>query len=605
VLVERRRRPFPPEFLLRVGAAWAIVSALLLAINWGAITALRFPDSDDTLRLVQVRDLLAGQGWFDLVQHRADAPGGGVLMHWSRLVDLPIAAVIALLTPFLGSADAEIAALVIVPLLTLGLAMLLAARIAWRLMGDEETNLTALIVALSVPAISQLSPLRIDHHGWQLVFILAALNGLMARSPVVGGRVMGLSLAVLLAISVEGLPLSLAFCAVLGLRWLRDHKQSVLLVNTMQALALGSVAIFLATRGVNDLVIHCDAISPAHLGIFAWGALALGVLARFEPVPVALRLAGMAAAGAGAAAIVALAAPQCATGGGFAELDPLVHDFWYVHILEGMPVWMQEPGVALQYAVVPFIGLYAAIALAGRSRDWLRAFWRDYALILGSAIIVSLLVARAGAAACLIAAPPLAWQLNRWLRALRTMDRPLPRAAGLVAVACALMPTLPLTLSALLVPASSARSDPPVASHLRQSDCNIAASADILRALPPGEAYATLHAAPQYLAFSDHSVIATAHHRGSPAMKQVIEIALAPEDEARALLAARGTHYVFLCPSLIEPQNYAHAAPEGFMAALIGERAPEWLEPVEAAPGTSLKIWRIRREGAGPEAQAL
>lgn len=596
MLVDRRRRALPPEFLARVGVAWAIISALLVAINWSAIAMLRFPDPDDTLRLVQVRDLIAGQGWFDLVQHRADAPGGGVLMHWSRLVDLPLALVILLLTPVVGSANAEVAALVIVPLITLGIAMLLAARIAWRLMGDEETNFTALIVALSVPVIAQLTPLRIDHHGWQLVCILAALNGLMARSPVIGGRVIGASLAALLAISVEGLPLSVVFCAVLGWRWLRDRSESVWLVHTMQALALGSVAIFLGTRGLNDLVTHCDAISPAHLGIFAWGALALGVLARFEPVPMAVRLLGFAVTGAGALAIVATAAPQCATGGGFAELDPLVREHWYVHILEGMPVWMQKLEVALQYAIVPFIGLYAAISLASRSRDWLRSFWRDYALILGGAILVSLLVARAGAAACLIAAPPLAWQLNRWLRMLRTVERPLPRVAGLVAVACALMPTLPLTISDLIVPESQASTGRnfEAINHLKWSDCKIDASTDILNALEPGEAFVPLHTAPQFLVYSHHSVIATGHHRGSPAMKQVIQIAMGSSEEARAIMAARGTKYVFVCPFLIEPNNYAHAAPDGFMAALVENRAPAWLEPVEAAPETTLRIWKIR-----------
>ena len=33
-------------------------------------------DPDSTMRLVQVRDLLAGQGWFDLVQHRLAPPDG-------------------------------------------------------------------------------------------------------------------------------------------------------------------------------------------------------------------------------------------------------------------------------------------------------------------------------------------------------------------------------------------------------------------------------------------------------------------------------------------------------------------------------------------------
>ncbi|MEM7690013.1 MAG: hypothetical protein AAF291_13410 [Pseudomonadota bacterium] len=605
----RRRLAFPSEFVTRVALAWAVISALLVAINWGAISALRFPDPDDTLRLVQVRDLLGGQSWFDLTQYRADAPGGGVLMHWSRLVDLPLFLVIGALTPVFGSETAEVIALVLVPLITLGCAMLLAARIAWRLMGEEETNFTALIVALSVPVLAQLAPLRIDHHGWQLVCILAALNGLMARTPILGGNIIGASLAALIAISVEGLPLSVVFFAVLALRWLRNPAERGWLLGAIQALAVVSAFLFVATRGVSDLAVHCDAISPVHLAIFGWGALALSFLSRLEPLPIGARIAGFAVTGLGAGVFVGFGAPQCATGGGFAALDPLVHDFWYIHIMEGMPVWMQKLDVALQYAVVPFIGLYAAIALMRQSTDWLRGFWRDYALVLGGATVVALLVARAGAAACLIAAPPLAWQLNRWLRALRRMERPLPRVAGMVGVACALMPTLPLTVSELLVPAIFAQGAAQTGSqnatksaqlaqveavnHLKWSDCKIDASSDILNALAPGEAFVPLHTAPQFLAYSHHSVVATGHHRGSPAMKQVLEISMGSAEEARAIMAARGTRYVAVCPFLIEPNNYAHAAPDGFMADLVHDRAPDWLEPVEAAEGTTLKIWRI------------
>lgn len=52
-------------------------------------------DPDDTMRLVEVRDFLAGQGWFST---SPNVPGhGGTLMHWSRLVDWPIAGA----TPFM------------------------------------------------------------------------------------------------------------------------------------------------------------------------------------------------------------------------------------------------------------------------------------------------------------------------------------------------------------------------------------------------------------------------------------------------------------------------------------------------------------------------
>ncbi|MDJ0978355.1 MAG: hypothetical protein QNI87_07445 [Erythrobacter sp.] len=595
MLVERRRSAFPLEFLMRVGAAWAIISALLVVINWGAISSMRFPDPDDTMRLIQVRDLLNGQSWFDVTQYRADAPGGGVPMHWSRIVDVPLALVILLLTPVLGGANAEIAGLVITPLITLGVAMLLAARIAWRLLGDEETNFTALIMAVCVPVLFQLGPMRIDHHGWQLVCALAAMNGLMARSMVAGGRVVGASLATWLTISIEGLPLAAVIFGVLALRWLRDPKEKTLLVSAIQALAVTCAALFALTRGFDDFATYCDAISPIHLAMFGWGAVVLSVLARLEVMPMGARLGGFALAAGGALAMVLVSSPQCATGGGFSELDPLVHDYWYVNVREGMPVWAQTLTVALQYAVTPLIGLYAAINLASRSNAWLGRFWSDYAMILGGSIVIALLVARAGAVACLLAAPPLAWQLNLWLRSIRKMERPLPRVGALLAVACALLPTLPLSMSALVLPAR-AQIASAATGNLKVSNCRIEANADILNALEPGEVFTPLDIAPTVLLVSHHSVQATGHHRGNEAMREVIDTVLGSSAAARAKLTERGSQYLAVCPDLIEPSNYKESAPDGFMADLLDGREPDWLEPIATAEGTSFKLWRIKPE---------
>src|SRR3954469_181192 len=67
---------------------------------------LRLPDNDDAMRLVEVRDFLAGQGWFDTVQHRY-LPPTGASMHWSRFVDAPIAFLIAAFSPLFGARLAE------------------------------------------------------------------------------------------------------------------------------------------------------------------------------------------------------------------------------------------------------------------------------------------------------------------------------------------------------------------------------------------------------------------------------------------------------------------------------------------------------------------
>lgn len=521
-------------------------------------------------------------------------------MHWSRLVDLPLALVILPLTPLMGSANAELVALVLVPLLTLFIAIFLAARIAWRLMGNEEATLTALVMALAVPLLFQLGPLRIDHHGWQVVCSLAVINGLMMRSSTAGAKVIGASVATWMAISIEGLPFAIAIFAVLALRWLRDREGKVWLVGAIQSLAFTSVALFLLTRGWSDLSAYCDMISPVHIAMFALGALVLTLLSRIEPAPLGIVLGGFALAGGGALGLVLYFAPQCATGGGFAGLDPLVTKYWHANVLEGMPIWRQSLTNALQYAVTPLIALIAAMRLARKSRDWLHRFWSDYAIILAAALIVAVFVSRAGAVACAIAAPPLAWQLRRWLRAIRTMDRPASRIAAIAGVCCALLPALPAMLLTSAIPAQAL----PVRASLggasdtstKAVDCRVQDARATLSSLPTGEFYAPLDIGPELLLVSDHSVIATGHHRGHAAMKVVIETALGSPEDARKVLAVRGTDYVTLCPALAEAQMYARISPQGFVAALVEGDAPAWLDPVEIDVPTGLEIYRITPE---------
>jgi hypothetical protein len=595
MLQERRRAAFTPSFLIKAGLAWAMVSAFLIAVNWNAISSLHFSDPDDVLRLIQVRDLVAGQSWFDVTQYRVDAPGGGVEMHWSRLVDVPLAIVILVLTPLVGSAMAESVAVILVPMITLACVMLLASRIAWRMWGDEEAVYTALVLVISIPVLFQLSPLRIDHHGWQLVCALIALNGLLARSPRVGGWVIGTAFAIWLSISIEGLPLAALTFAVLAWRWLRDPSAKLWLVSAIQSLAVASTVLFVATRGFNDLANHCDAISFVHLAMFGWGAGVLSLLARAKRITLGAILLGFGIAGGGAIAMMLSAAPQCATGGGFAQVDPLVRDIWLSNVLEGRPIWEQALAIALQYLAAPLIGIYACLQLAARAHDGLRPFWRDYALILGGALAISVFVARTGAVACVLASPLLAWQLRRWLKAIRMMESPLPRMAAMVGVACALLPAIPALLltSAMPVRASvGGAADVPI----RVADCRVQDAQEVLAELPQGEIYALLDIAPELLLVSDHSVVATGHHRGHKAMKVLIETAIGTSAEARKTLSERGTSYVAMCPALYEARTYASIEPDGFVPRLAKGTAPDWLEPVAVPQSNGLKIWRVKQK---------
>src|SRR5688500_8939772 len=116
--LDRRMRPCRLWLLL----CWLATCAWLINDRWNAIQIFALGDTDDNMWMMQVRALLEGQGWFDLRQYRLSPPGGADI-HWSRLVDLPIAGLKLLLAPFLGGRVAEQWAASLAPLLPMLVAM--------------------------------------------------------------------------------------------------------------------------------------------------------------------------------------------------------------------------------------------------------------------------------------------------------------------------------------------------------------------------------------------------------------------------------------------------------------------------------------------------
>ena len=573
----------------RVLAVWAILSIILILINRDMIAALRFGDPDDALRLLQVRDLIAGQSWFDVHQYRIAAPQG-VAMHWSRLVDIPLAGTLLLLRPFLSAALAETVMLVAVPLLTLLCALALVGRLAARFFNDEVVALSCLTVGIATPVLFQFTPMRIDHHGWQIVLALAALNGLAARSPWRGGVAIGLSLAALLAISIEGLPLTVLFLGICALRGLRrpDTRFDWLCAATA-SLAVGAIAIFLGTRGTGDLVTHCDAVSPVHLALFAWTALGAAALRRAAPRALGTQIAGLGLVGAGAGAILLTAAPQCG-GGAFVMLDPLVRRYWYASVAEGLPAWHAAPAVAAAIIAIPLVGLYATFRLWRDARDAAtRELWLDHLLLLGGAWLVGVMVARASATACVFAAVPSAALIMGWIYTLRTAALP-RQLAGYAAIAVLLVPALPVVIASNFSPAMANAS----AGAVHRSQCRYAAAGKALDRLPATDIFAPLDIGPDLIVRSHHRVVATGHHRGVAGMHDVIAAFLSSPEQAHAIVLARHATLVAICPDVNEPGVYARHAPQGLMARLLANRPPAWLEPVDLAPGSGLRFWRVR-----------
>ena len=582
---------------------WALVALLALLRDWQAISTLHFSDPDDALRMVQVRDLLAGQAWFDLHQYRL-APPDGTVMHWSRLVDAPITAVIMLLRPLLGEARAELAAVAIVPLLTLLAAQLCLARLVARQLGTELVLMAGLLMLLMLPAMLQFEPPRIDHHAWQIVAVVAALNALLATNPRAAAVIAGVSLAFGMAVSLELLPFAGLFSALFALRWWRDPEDWRWLTWYLGVLVLGSAAFFVGTRGLGDLTNYCDTVSPAYLG--ALGVIALGVngLALRPAMPRLWLVAGLGLAAVAGIALFLSLAPGCSTGP-FARLDPLVRQFWYDNVKEGMPVWRQDWTVMAQMTVPPLVGLGVAINLARREAG---QFWREFALLLGGAVAISIAVSRFSSVSSAMAIVPLTWLVRRCAQAL-SEPRSLVRRAGLAALLlAALLPGLLLDLAgrgyarAAVIAGATPAAAATVQTHEVNVACGQPGSLLALARQPRGTIMGQFDFGPFVLLGTPHSVVATPHHRAAAAMHDTIAAFLAAPDQARGLIALRQADYVMLCPDLVETHMYLDRAPNGLAAQLLAGKPVDWLEPVALGPqGGPMRLWRVRRPAARPQ----
>jgi hypothetical protein len=175
-------------------AAWCALAAVLLFVLLpeSGPTPLSewLGDTDDAVRLVSVRELLAGAPWFDTTLPRIGAPEP-LVSHWSRLIDAPLALLMLLLRPLFGAQGAEIATRLVWPVLLFFILQLMISREACRRAGPWALMFAVALPVLSIMPLVQFRPGRIDHHNVQ---ILCAVAGLMfwcaawRRSASVGSR---------------------------------------------------------------------------------------------------------------------------------------------------------------------------------------------------------------------------------------------------------------------------------------------------------------------------------------------------------------------------------------------------------------------------------
>ncbi len=249
-----------------------------------ALDILATSDNDDIMRLLSVRGLLAGQGWFDRNQYRI-LPPDGLPMHWSRYVDLGIAAVIRTAELFLPPDRAEAAALLIWPVLIFALLVVLSGLQVRLIFGPMAAALTVVMLTIwPVTSHQYFRAARIDHHNVQILLTTAMIITLIRPgTPWILGVLGGAAGALSLAIGLETTPLVGLAGLVLAVRAVRNPEtDGGHLTAFAITLFAGALPLYLGQTARADwLTSYCDQLSPPALSVLATAGLASLLLVIF------------------------------------------------------------------------------------------------------------------------------------------------------------------------------------------------------------------------------------------------------------------------------------------------------------------------------------
>ena len=575
-----------------VVATWLAFCIYFVINRWTAIHIFALGDTDDNLRMSQVRALLAGQGWFDLRQYRLNPPAGADI-HWSRFVDLPIAGLILLLRPLVGGPDAERAAVTIAPMLPFLLLVFSLALTCRRLIDRRAYPLAFIALFFANSALGMFMPNRIDHHGWQLALLMLTITGLTDPRAGRGGAVVGIATAASLSIGLEMLIyLALAGTATV-LAWVADPSERRRLASYAAALAGGTALGFLLFASYANRAPVCDALSPVWLSdALLAGGLLFG-LSLLVPGGWKTRLGLAACVGLIIAVFHALMWPHCLSR--LEGVSPEVEQLWLSHVREARPIYRHGWRTAVSIASVPVTGLIGWILLGGvRRRD--PALLRRTLAAAIPAVAASLLLfwqTRTGPAAQtmnVIGAAALTWIAVPWAnRSKNSLARVLGTVLLVVIGFGAAVPA-----ASTFYPAEK-KSERLKAVDRANARCPSLFGMRAVAQQPKGMVFTFVDLGPRLITITHHSAVAGPYHRNGEQIGDVMKAFRGSEPQAHAIITKYRSDYLLICPNMATATIFTSEAPNGFYSQIVKGKVPGWLERVNLPKDSPFVMWRVKR----------
>jgi hypothetical protein len=552
-------------------------------------------DNDSLMRMVEVLDWLSGQGWYDLHQYRM-GPEGGFLMHWSRFVDAPIAALLLLARALTGSmASAETAVEIVYPALLMMAAIFLLLRFVRRL-ADTEALLPATVIgALALYQLPLFQSAALDHHNVQLLLVLVMIYFLVGVSRRwAAGLGAGTAAALSLVVGMETAPYVALAGVVAAVGFLlRGEAERRFAAAFGAGFALVSAASFLATVPAALWgAPRCDAFTLPQMSVAALGGAGLFVAASVPACRATFRnrFLSLLALAAAVAALLVLAFPECLAAP-YADLDPKLKIYWLDSVSEAQSirqVLAAQPDLAATYYCTPFL---AAVVLGLRlRREGLSREWLIYAAFLVAAVLVSFWQIRGVFFSIPLSVVPLAAWVGEW----RTRIAARPGKGGALKLLAVWLVTFNVVWSVtarsaagMIAPATAAG-----AASIKES-CVSRDDYAILAAMPKETVLAVSNLGAPILRYTPHRVLAGPYHRNVDGDLEALNAFIGTDEEARRIVRRNGVALVASCPGNDETMDLETRAPDGLAARLVRGDVPAWLAPIPSTMNRPLRLFRV------------
>ena len=577
------------NWVWQVCGLWVIIALSLVYWRWAGIQWFALGDTDDNMRMMQVRALLNGQDWYDLRQYRLSPPGGADI-HWSRFVDLPLAALILIFRPILGGMMAEKIAVTVAPLLPMLLLMLSLVLASRRLIGRENWIFIIAMFAASQMLMPMFAPLRIDHHGWQLALVALLIAAIADPDKRRGGMTAGIATVLSLVIGLEMLPYLALAGGTFVLRWIAGAGDAVRLRSYGLALSIGTGLGYLIFASNANRVPRCDALTPVWLSAMVGAGILCVVLSLIRSADWKRRFLVAAILGVVLTLALGWFWPQCV--GQLEQLSPDLKRYWFDHVREVKPVYEQSIELITIISFAAFVGLIGFLHALVQSRGSLRFVpWLSlFALFVASCGLV-IWQTRAGPAVQLMTIMPLSLLAAIYIPKVRETDSVLRRILGTVIV-FGLISGLAVQLATPYLARPAKESKKAKARNANALCATIPALAQIAR-LPRGTVFTFVDLSPRLITLTKHNAIAGPYHRNGEAIVDVHRAFRDTPERAEKAVRKYRSDYVLICPGSSESTLFKADAPKEFYMQLAADKAPAWLERVELPAKSPYMIWRV------------